>query len=119
MSLKVVLSLSPCFNIGRAFVPRPSARRVDSSCTNAVRLRPCAEFARSVALNLKNRVRNAVHLQLSHGSSREVRLLHQKIEFEFELDFRESTPYPPAQCERESFSASTKWQALSEMISIP
>jgi hypothetical protein len=40
--------------------------------------------------------------ELSRGISREVRLLQQKIEFEFELDFRESTPYPRNASENDS-----------------
>jgi hypothetical protein len=32
--------------------------------------------------------------ELSRGIPREVRLLQRKVEFEFELDFRESTPDP-------------------------
>jgi hypothetical protein len=55
--------------------------------------------------------------ELAHGISPEVRLLQQKIEFEFELDFRESTPYP--RHASGMILGSAKWQALSEMISIP
>jgi hypothetical protein len=55
-------------------------------------------------------------LERSRGTSREVRLLQQKIEFEFELDFRESTPTRAMQAGM--ILGPTKWQARSEMISI-
>jgi hypothetical protein len=43
--------------------------------------------------------------------------LQQKIEFEFELDFRESTPTRAMRTRM--ILGSDKMQALSEMISIP
>jgi hypothetical protein len=49
-----------------------------------------------------------------------VRLLQQKIEFEFELDFRESTPYTPTRAMRaRMIVGSDKMAGISEMISIP
>jgi hypothetical protein len=56
-----------------------------------IAIAPLSEVA--LALETRElRVRtNAVHLRAFTRNAREVRLLRQKIEFEFELDFREST----------------------------
>jgi hypothetical protein len=53
----------------------------------------------------------------SHRISREVRLLQRKIEFEFELDFRESTRTRATRATM--ILGSDKVAGTSEMFSIP